>query len=114
MMQSLGVSVNRHKIYPCYSGIHHPVNSCTAGATDADNFNTGERFDIRIDDLSRPEVHALLNEHLAHMHSITPAESVHALPIDELLSKRYEKFRKLGKFSEETSAPPPTDAPAAK
>jgi putative acetyltransferase len=41
-------------------------------------------MNIRIDDLSRPEVHALLNEHLAHMHSITPAESVHALPIDEL------------------------------
>jgi len=39
---------------------------------------------IRIDDLTRPEVQALLNEHLAHMHSITPAESVHALPIDEL------------------------------
>lgn len=41
-------------------------------------------MDIRIDDLTRPAVHALLNEHLAHMHSITPAESVHALPIDEL------------------------------
>jgi putative acetyltransferase len=41
-------------------------------------------MNIRIDDLTRPEVHALLNEHLAHMHSITPAESVHALPIDEL------------------------------
>ncbi len=41
-------------------------------------------MNIRIDDLTHPEVHALLNEHLAHMHSITPAESVHALPIDEL------------------------------
>jgi putative acetyltransferase len=41
-------------------------------------------MNIRIDDLTRPEVHALLNEHLAHMHSITPAESVHALPIDGL------------------------------
>ena len=41
-------------------------------------------MDIRIDDLTRSAVHALLSEHLAHMHSITPAESVHALPIDEL------------------------------
>jgi len=41
-------------------------------------------MNIRVDDLTRPEVHALLNEHLAHMHSITPAESVHALPIEEL------------------------------
>jgi putative acetyltransferase len=41
-------------------------------------------MNIRIDDLTRPAVHALLNEHLAHMHSITPAESVHALPVDEL------------------------------
>ena len=41
-------------------------------------------MNIRVDDLTRPEVHALLNEHLAHMHSITPAESVHALAIDEL------------------------------
>jgi putative acetyltransferase len=41
-------------------------------------------MNIRIDDLTRPAVHALLSEHLAHMHSITPAESVHALSIDEL------------------------------
>ena len=39
---------------------------------------------IRVDDLRHPQVHALLTEHLAHMHSITPAESVHALPIEEL------------------------------
>lgn len=42
-------------------------------------------MEIRIDDLTRPAVHALLSEHLEHMHSITPAESVHALPLDELL-----------------------------
>ena len=41
-------------------------------------------MDIRIDDLARPAVRALLSEHLAHMHELTPAESVHALPVDEL------------------------------
>jgi acetyl-CoA carboxylase carboxyl transferase subunit alpha len=40
-------------------------------------------------------------------------ERLCALPIDELMSRRYEKFRKLGKFSEEVTAPPPADAPAA-
>lgn len=39
---------------------------------------------IRLDDLARPEVHALLEEHLAEMHRISPPESVHALPIDSL------------------------------
>ena len=32
-------------------------------------------------------------------------ERLKALPIDELMQKRYEKFRKLGKFTEETLAP---------
>ena len=36
------------------------------------------------DDLSRPEVRALLAEHLAHMYAVTPPESVHALDIDGL------------------------------
>jgi putative acetyltransferase len=34
---------------------------------------------IERDDLSRPEVHALLREHLANMHELSPRESVHAL-----------------------------------
>ncbi|HPV23947.1 MAG TPA: GNAT family N-acetyltransferase, partial [Casimicrobium sp.] len=29
---------------------------------------------IEIDDLSRPEVHALLREHLANMHELSPAD----------------------------------------
>jgi len=32
-------------------------------------------------------------------------ERLQALPIDELMQKRYEKFRKLGKYTEETLAP---------
>jgi putative acetyltransferase len=36
-------------------------------------------MDIRPDDLSSPDVQALLEEHLRHMHSLSPAESVHAL-----------------------------------
>lgn len=41
-------------------------------------------IDIRLDDLTRPEVHALLAEHLAHMHQLSPAESVHALDLEAL------------------------------
>ncbi|HJW43581.1 MAG TPA: GNAT family N-acetyltransferase [Geothrix sp.] len=36
------------------------------------------------DDLSGPEVRALLAEHLQNMHSISPPESVHALDLDGL------------------------------
>ena len=39
---------------------------------------------IELDDLSRPEVHALLAEHLQNMHELSPPESVHALNLDGL------------------------------
>jgi putative acetyltransferase len=39
---------------------------------------------IEIDDLSRPEIHALLNEHLRNMYELSPPESVHALDLDKL------------------------------
>jgi putative acetyltransferase len=39
---------------------------------------------IETDDLTRPEIHALLDEHLQNMHALTPAESVHALDLDKL------------------------------
>lgn len=39
---------------------------------------------IEVDDLSRPEVHALLEEHLREMHRISPPGSVHALDLDAL------------------------------
>jgi putative acetyltransferase len=39
---------------------------------------------IEIDDLSRPEIHALLNEHLQNMHALSPPESVHALDLGKL------------------------------
>ena len=39
---------------------------------------------IEIDDLSRPEIHALLNEHLQSMHALSPPESVHALDLQRL------------------------------
>ncbi len=41
-------------------------------------------MDIRLDDLSRPEVRALLEEHLANMAQLSPPESIHALDIDAL------------------------------
>lgn len=42
------------------------------------------RMKIELDDLSRPQVHALLREHLDDMRAISPPESVHALDLDRL------------------------------
>jgi putative acetyltransferase len=39
---------------------------------------------IRLDDLTGPEIRALLEEHLRNMHEISPPESVHALDLDAL------------------------------
>lgn len=39
---------------------------------------------IESDDLSRPEIHALLNEHLQSMYQLSPPESVHALDLEKL------------------------------
>jgi putative acetyltransferase len=39
---------------------------------------------IELDDLSRPEVQALLREHLGNMHEVSPPGSVHALDLDAL------------------------------
>ena len=39
---------------------------------------------IELDDLSRAEIHALLNEHLQSMYALSPPESVHALDLDRL------------------------------
>jgi putative acetyltransferase len=39
---------------------------------------------IERDDLTRPEVHRLLADHLADMHATSPAESVHALDLTGL------------------------------
>lgn len=39
---------------------------------------------IELDDLTRPPVHALLREHLAHMHELSPPEQVFALDLSKL------------------------------
>jgi putative acetyltransferase len=39
---------------------------------------------IELDDLSRPEVHGLLREHLDDMYQLSPPESVHALDLTKL------------------------------
>lgn len=39
---------------------------------------------IELDDLSRPAIHALLEEHLRNMHALGPPESVHALDLEKL------------------------------
>ena len=41
---------------------------------------------IEIDDLTRPAIHALLNEHLRSMHAQSPPGSVHALDLESLRS----------------------------
>jgi putative acetyltransferase len=41
---------------------------------------------IELDDLSRPQIHALLNEHLRNMYAVSPPESVHALDLERLRS----------------------------
>lgn len=42
------------------------------------------QIQIELDDLSRDEVHALLNEHLQSMYELSPPESVHALDLEKL------------------------------
>jgi putative acetyltransferase len=39
---------------------------------------------IAIDDPARPDVYALLDEHLRNMHELSPPESVHALDVSRL------------------------------
>ncbi|MGQ0553225.1 MAG: GNAT family N-acetyltransferase [Planctomycetota bacterium] len=39
---------------------------------------------IELDDLTRPQVLALLAEHLSNMHALSPRESVHALDVTRL------------------------------
>jgi len=41
-------------------------------------------FNIKLDDLSGPEIAALLSEHLRHMAEVSPPESRHALNLDGL------------------------------
>ncbi len=41
---------------------------------------------VEIDDLTRPQVHALLTEHLANMHELSPPEQVFALDLGKLRS----------------------------
>jgi putative acetyltransferase len=42
---------------------------------------------IEVDDLTRPQVHALLQEHLANMYELSPPESVHALDLSKLRAR---------------------------
>jgi putative acetyltransferase len=41
-------------------------------------------MEITIDDLTRPQVHDLLREHVHNMHQYSPPESVHALDLNAL------------------------------
>lgn len=45
---------------------------------------SSQSVEVKIDDLSSPQVQELIAQHLAGMHSNSPAEHVHALAIDGL------------------------------
>ena len=45
---------------------------------------SGPPMRIEVDDLTRPQVLALLEEHLTNMHALSPRESVHALDVSGL------------------------------
>jgi putative acetyltransferase len=45
---------------------------------------TSLSLQIEVDDITRPAVLALLNEHLANMYALSPPESVHALDVSRL------------------------------
>ena len=45
---------------------------------------SASKFEIRIDDLSGPEIAELLTEHLRSLAEVTPMKSRHALNLDEL------------------------------
>lgn len=57
-----------------FTVVHHPHH---ANPRDSD-------MKIEIDDLSRPELHELLNEHLRSMYTLSPPGSVHALDLEKL------------------------------
>ena len=63
-------------------GSHCLCNACLRALQTAGSAPAALR--IRLDDLRSPEIGALLDEHLAHMRSISPPESVHALDLDAL------------------------------
>ena len=50
--------------------------------------NLNDELTIIVDDLSGPEIHALLDEHLTEMHRLSPRESVHALDVERLKDPR--------------------------
>jgi putative acetyltransferase len=52
-----------------------------------DHAGAALKLRIEVDDLTRPEIHALLEEHLANMHELSPRESVHALDVSRLRSR---------------------------
>jgi putative acetyltransferase len=49
-----------------------------------DAFASPPSMHIKVDDLTGPEIHALLQEHLRNMHLHSPPESIHALDLDAL------------------------------
>jgi putative acetyltransferase len=59
-------------------------NSTPASVRSDDDASAIDDLQIRVDDLSGPEIHALLAEHLASMARLSPPESVHALDLDGL------------------------------
>ena len=61
---------------------------------------------IEIDDLTRPAIHALLNEHLQSMYELSPPESVHALDLEKLRRPEinFARSRSYDRLSLETGS----------
>jgi putative acetyltransferase len=59
-------------------------HGCSGGGATVSNPEEHTTMKIEIDDLRRPAVHALLEEHLRSMHALGPPESVHALDLQKL------------------------------
>jgi len=59
------------------------IHMRSEGASVADG-KTRAELSIRVDDLSGPEIHALVKRHLAGMHENSPPESVHAFDLEKL------------------------------
>ena len=62
---------------PDRGGHEHPIPGIC-------NTLFGNRKEHEIDDLTRPEVHQLLEEHLSNMYEWTPADRVFALDLEKL------------------------------
>ncbi len=62
-----------------------PLSEFNGSSVSNDSYLKGSAtIEVSVDDLSSPEVQALVAAHLADMHAVSPPENVHAMAIDGL------------------------------